>query len=66
MRTSDDEEALASRVLSVEHRILVDAVRWFCEDLGGRRFVITRREKVSENSAGEEKSNTRNPGEAGV
>jgi len=36
VRTSDDEETLAARVLLVEHRILVDAVRWFCED----RLVI--------------------------
>ena len=36
VRTSDDEEALAARVLSVEHRVLVAAIRWFCED----RLVI--------------------------
>jgi phosphoribosylglycinamide formyltransferase-1 len=27
----DNEESLAARVLEVEHRILVAAVRWFCE-----------------------------------
>ena len=28
----EDEAALAARVLAVEHRLLVDAVRWFCAD----------------------------------
>ncbi|MDR1529049.1 MAG: phosphoribosylglycinamide formyltransferase [Burkholderiales bacterium] len=28
----DDEGALAARVLESEHRLLVDCVRWFCED----------------------------------
>ena len=32
VRDGDDEESLAGRVLEVEHRILVAAVRWFCED----------------------------------
>ena len=32
----DDEAALAARVLRAEHRILVAAVRWFCDD----RLVI--------------------------
>jgi phosphoribosylglycinamide formyltransferase-1 len=40
----DDERTLAARVLSVEHRVLVSAVRWFCEDRlvieGGRVRVI--------------------------
>jgi phosphoribosylglycinamide formyltransferase-1 len=31
VRPEDDEKTLAARVLSVEHRILVSAVRWFCE-----------------------------------
>ncbi len=32
VREDDDEASLAARVLSAEHRILVAAVRWFCED----------------------------------
>ncbi len=28
----DDEEILATRVLAAEHRLLEDAVRWFCAD----------------------------------
>jgi phosphoribosylglycinamide formyltransferase-1 len=28
----DDEASLAARVLAAEHRILVAAVRWFCDD----------------------------------
>jgi phosphoribosylglycinamide formyltransferase-1 len=39
----DDEAALAARVLAVEHRVLVRAVRWFCADrlsLAGPRVRI--------------------------
>ena len=36
VREGDDEASLAARVLEVEHRLLVAAVRWFCED----RLVI--------------------------
>jgi phosphoribosylglycinamide formyltransferase-1 len=36
VREGDDEASLAARVLEAEHRILVAAVRWFCED----RLVI--------------------------
>lgn len=36
VRWDDEEEELAARVLAIEHRILVAAVRWFCED----RLVI--------------------------
>ena len=36
VRDDDDEASLAARVLKAEHRILVAAIRWFCED----RLVI--------------------------
>jgi phosphoribosylglycinamide formyltransferase 1 len=36
VRDDDNEASLAARVLTAEHRILVAAVRWFCED----RLVI--------------------------
>lgn len=36
VRDDDDEQSLSARVLRAEHRILVAAVRWFCED----RLVI--------------------------
>ena len=36
VRDNDDEASLAARVLEAEHRILVAAIRWFCED----RLVI--------------------------
>src|SRR5205823_7496294 len=32
VRDDDDETTLAARVLSAEHRVLVAAVRWFCDD----------------------------------
>jgi phosphoribosylglycinamide formyltransferase-1 len=32
VRNNDDEAGLAARVLAVEHRLLVAAVRWFCAD----------------------------------
>jgi len=40
VRDDDDEKSLAARVLEAEHRILVAAVRWFCDDslvIDGRR-----------------------------
>jgi len=40
VRDNDDEKSLAARVLEAEHRILVAAVRWFCDDslvIDGRR-----------------------------
>src|SRR5207237_10626046 len=36
VRDGDDEASLAARVLSAQHRTIVAAVRWFCED----RLVI--------------------------
>lgn len=36
VRDDDDEASLAARVLETEHRILVAAIGWFCED----RLVI--------------------------
>ena len=44
VRDDDDEASLAARVLETEHRILVAAVRWFCEDrlvVEGRRVRVT-------------------------
>lgn len=43
VRDDDDEASLAARVLETEHRILVAAVRWFCED---RLVVEGRRVRV--------------------
>jgi phosphoribosylglycinamide formyltransferase-1 len=43
VREGDDEASLAARVLEVEHRILVDAVRWFCDErlvIDGRRVHV--------------------------
>ena len=43
VRKDDDEASLAARVLEVEHRILVDAVRWFCDErlvIDGRRVHV--------------------------
>ncbi|HTR58077.1 MAG TPA: phosphoribosylglycinamide formyltransferase [Casimicrobiaceae bacterium] len=43
VRDDDDETSLAARVLESEHRILVAAVRWFCDDrlvVDGRRVGI--------------------------
>ena len=46
VREDDDEASLAARVLAAEHRILVAAVRWFCEERlvidGGRVRVKDR------------------------
>ncbi|MDD1671438.1 MAG: phosphoribosylglycinamide formyltransferase [Methanomicrobiales archaeon] len=44
VQQNDDEEALASRILEKEHRILVEAVKLFCEDrlrIEGRRVIKT-------------------------
>ena len=43
VQQGDDEAALAARVLAVEHRLLVRAVRWFCADrlsIAGARVRI--------------------------
>jgi phosphoribosylglycinamide formyltransferase-1 len=43
VRNDDDEASLAARVLESEHRVLVEAVRWFCDDrlvVEGRRVRI--------------------------
>ena len=45
----DDEASLAVRVLSAEHRILVAAVRWFCED---RLVIEGNRVHVKDETAG--------------
>jgi phosphoribosylglycinamide formyltransferase-1 len=39
----DDEASLAARVLAAEHRVLVAAVRWFCDDrlvIAGKRVRV--------------------------
>ena len=48
VRDEDDEASLAARVLESEHRILVAAVRWFCDD---RLVVDGRRVRVKEKVA---------------
>jgi phosphoribosylglycinamide formyltransferase-1 len=43
VRDDDDEASLAARVLETEHRILVAAIGWFCEDrlvIEGRRVRV--------------------------
>jgi phosphoribosylglycinamide formyltransferase-1 len=43
VRDDDDAASLAARVLDAEHRILVAAVRWFCEDrlaIDGARVYV--------------------------
>src|SRR6266498_2140455 len=45
VRDSDDEAILAARVLSAEHRILVAAVRWFCQ---GRLVIEGNRVHVKD------------------
>jgi phosphoribosylglycinamide formyltransferase-1 len=50
VREDDGEASLAARVLEVEHRILVAAVRWFCEDrlvIDGNRVRVKDREQES-------------------
>jgi len=51
VREDDDEASLAARVLEAEHRILVAAVRWFCEDrlrIKGRRVLVEEEAKGAE------------------
>ena len=45
----DDEATLAARVLSAEHRVLVAAVRWFCDD---RLVIEGKRVRVRNRTAG--------------
>lgn len=43
VRQDDDEASLAARVLAAEHRIIVAAVSWFCDDrlvIEGRRVRV--------------------------
>ena len=47
----DDEASLAARVLSAEHRILVAAVRWFCDE---RLVIDGNRVRVKDETAGAE------------
>lgn len=49
VRDDDDAASLAARVLAAEHRILVDAVRWFCDD---RLAIDGARVRVSHEAAG--------------
>jgi len=51
VREDDDEASLAARVLAAEHRILVAAVRWFCED---RLVIDGGRVRVKAEAAGAE------------
>ena len=49
----DDETTLAARVLALEHRVLVAAVRWFCDD---RLVIEGNRVRVKKETAGSEGS----------
>jgi phosphoribosylglycinamide formyltransferase-1 len=49
VREDDDEAGLAARVLGAEHRILVAAVRWFCDD---RLVIDGNRVRVKDETAG--------------
>ncbi len=51
VRDDDDADRLAARVLSVEHRILVAAVRWFCDE---RLAIDGARVHVRNEAAGAE------------
>jgi phosphoribosylglycinamide formyltransferase-1 len=51
VRDDDDVASLAARVLDAEHRILVAAVRWFCED---RLLIDGARVRVRNEVAGAE------------
>jgi phosphoribosylglycinamide formyltransferase 1 len=51
VREDDDEMTLAARVLSAEHRVLVAAVRWFCDD---RLVIDGNRVRVKNETAGAE------------
>jgi phosphoribosylglycinamide formyltransferase-1 len=48
VRDDDDEASLAARVLAAEHRVLVAAVRWFCE---GRLVIDAGRVRVKDQTA---------------
>ena len=50
VRDGDDEDALAARVLGVEHILLPRVVRWYCEGrlvIDGRRVHVTQLETAS-------------------
>ena len=50
VRDGDDEDALAARVLGVEHILLPRVVRWYCEGrlvIDGRRVHVTHMETAS-------------------
>jgi phosphoribosylglycinamide formyltransferase-1 len=51
VRDDDDEASLAARVLAAEHRILVAAVRWFCDE---RLVIDGMRVRVVNETAGAE------------
>ncbi len=51
VRDDDDEATLAARVLSAEHRVLVAAVRWFCDD---RLVIEGKRVRVKNETTGTE------------
>jgi phosphoribosylglycinamide formyltransferase-1 len=51
VREDDDEASLAARVLAAEHRLLVAAVRWFCED---RLVIDGARVRVKDETSGAE------------
>jgi phosphoribosylglycinamide formyltransferase-1 len=51
VQDDDDDAALAARVLAVEHRVLVAAVRWFCDD---RLVIEGNRVRVKKEIAGSE------------
>jgi phosphoribosylglycinamide formyltransferase-1 len=49
VRDDDDAASLAARVLAAEHRVLVAAVRWFCDD---RLAIDGARVRVRQEGAG--------------
>ena len=51
VRDDDDIASLAARVLAAEHRVLVAAVRWFCDD---RLVIDGTRVRVANETAGAE------------
>ena len=54
VREDDDEASLAARVLEVEHKILVEAVRWFCDErlvIDGRRVHVKDEASTGASSA---------------
>jgi phosphoribosylglycinamide formyltransferase-1 len=53
VQDDDDETTLAARVLSVEHRVLVAAVGWFCDDrlvIEGTRVRVNKKTTGSDGS----------------